>query len=129
MEQLKLLDALRVLFGSDSAAARELGISRQAVSLLRKGNRAEDSTICRACALLKIAPGLSLALHRADLANDPATRAAWAEVARQLAATNTTTTNPSPPPAPLAQGGNQPDDDPTGLNNNPVGIQIMRVIG
>jgi hypothetical protein len=90
MEQLKLLNALRVHFGNDSRAADALGISRQAVSKIKAGGPADDSTIAKACALLSIDPAAPLCRHRAAFAADNATKAAWLDAARRLETTQPT---------------------------------------
>lgn len=115
--QTELLDALRAEHGSDAASARALGITRQAVSLLRRNNIADDATITAACALLGRPAGLHLARHRADHASDPATAAAWADAAAQLARLAEANTAPKPSP----QSAKPPDNAAKGTCHNADG--------
>lgn len=73
---------------SDYRIAKELGVTRQAVSNWRKrGNAMDDAAVLRAATILGEAPAALLAMVAADRTQDAEARKVWTKLSKQLRGT------------------------------------------
>lgn len=91
-----MLDALRAELETDASVSRSIGISRQAVSSIRRGVPMSEATALACAKRLEMDAGIVLALLRADYAETEAVRETWLEVARRLLPPGITDGTPGP---------------------------------